>query len=62
MDADVTYWEVQIPGELVPLDNDNTWLIRVKPWSQPERDPVWITTRALPFEGKAPVIAQSKGE
>ncbi|PLX30295.1 MAG: hypothetical protein C0600_08175 [Ignavibacteria bacterium] len=42
----------EIPAELVPLHNGNAWLIRVKPWSQPERDPVWVPTRALSFEGK----------
>ena len=40
------------PGELVPLDDTNSWLIRVKPWSRPEREPIWVRPTTLPFEGK----------
>lgn len=40
----------QDPGQLIPLHEDNAWLIRIKPWTKPELNPVWVRPRALPFE------------
>ena len=42
----------ELPENLVPLHSSNAWLIRVKPWSKPERQPVWVRPRALPFDGR----------